>query len=141
MYGRELILDLYRCEKSCRFNRKDIEKFLVELCELVDMQREELHFWDYLDYPEEKAVAPVHLVGTSGVEVLSKQRITGAIQFITTSDIVIHTVDILQECYINLFTCKPFDETKALEFIVEFFGSRRYEYAAIVRGRLSQCSV
>ncbi len=139
MYGRELIIDLYKCDKSCRFNRKDIEKFLIELCELVDMQREDLHFWDYDGCPEEKAVAPAHLVGTSAVNVLPCKRINGAIQFITTSDIVIHTVDLKEECYINLFTCKPFNELEAINFIVDYFGSRQYEYSAIVRGRLSLC--
>ncbi len=128
MYGRELILDLYKCEKSCRFNRDDIEEFLIKLCHLVDMKREDLHFWDYVGVPE--ADIPYdkpHLIGTS------------AVQFITTSDIVIHTLDMLNECYINLFTCKPFDELKAIDFIVKFFGAQQYEYTAIVRGRLSQC--
>ena len=128
MYGRELILDLYKCDQSCRFNRGDIERFLIELCTLVDMQREDLHFWDYVGVPKDEIpYDKPHLVGTS------------AVQFIKTSDIVIHTLDMLDECYINLFTCKPFDEGKAVAFIVKFFGSPQYEYTTLTRGRLSQC--
>ena len=130
MYGKELIIDFYKCDKSCKFNREDIEDFLIQLCELVDMQREDLHFWDYLGVPKEDIpYDQPHLIGTS------------AVQFITTSDIVIHSLDILEECYINLFTCKPFDELKAIKFIVEFFGSRQYEYTSIVRGRMSKCKL
>ncbi len=130
MYGRELILDLYKCEKSCRFNREDIEEFLIKLCDLVDMEREDLHFWDYTEVRQDQIpYDQPHLVGTS------------AVQFISTSDIVIHTLDMLDECYINLFTCKPFDELKAVNFIVEYFGSQQYEYTAIVRGRLSKVDV
>jgi S-adenosylmethionine/arginine decarboxylase-like enzyme len=125
MYGKELILDLYGCDPST-FNRISIEKWLKQLCDLIDMQREDLHFWDYEGCPEEKANAPVHLVGTS------------AVQFITTSDIVIHTVDMLQECYINIFSCKDFDLLPTVDFTKNWFKAGRYEYQAVTRGRMSK---
>ena len=42
-YGKELILDLHECDPS-KFNRKDLEQFCIELCELIDMNREEIHY-------------------------------------------------------------------------------------------------
>jgi len=125
-YGKELILDLYGCDIS-KFNRNSIEDWLRELCNLIDMDREDLHFWDYYDNPKEKIKVPPHLAGTS------------AVQFITTSDIVIHTLDMLGECYINIFSCKGFDVKAAAEFTMLWFSAKRYESTMIARGRESKC--
>lgn len=94
-YGKELILDLYDCDPS-RFNRKDITIYLEELCKLISMEREDLHFWDYEDDPIGYKEAPPHLKGTS------------AVQFIKTSSVVIHTLDDLRRIYLNIFSCKDF---------------------------------
>ena len=96
MYGKELIIDLHDCDVS-KFNRKDIEKFLIELCDdVIDMERADLNWWDYENDPEEYEKAPPHLKGIS------------CVQFITTSSIVIHTLEI-GDAYINIFSCKDFD--------------------------------
>ena len=107
-YGYELILDLYGCDPG-RFNRKDIEEFMGKLCELIDMEKEDLHFWDYEGEPEEYEKAPPHLKGTS------------AVQFIKTSTIVIHTLEILKRVYINVFSCKKFEPNAAVNFIRDYF--------------------
>ncbi len=127
-YGKELILDLYECNPK-KFNRDDIEQFLIELCKLIDMERCDLHFWDYVDFPEEKATAPPHLDGTT------------AVQFIKTSNITIHTLDKVGEVYINLFSCKDFDVRKAYRFVVQFFQTQMYncDYKVIIRGEKSKC--
>ena len=44
-YGLELILDLHGCDTS-KFNRESIKAYFEQLCDLIDMQREDLHFWD-----------------------------------------------------------------------------------------------
>lgn len=108
-YGKELILDLHNIKNIHLFNRKDLEIFMIELCDLIDMKREDLHFWDELYTPEEEKYTEEHLIGTS------------ACQFITTSNIVIHTLDVMRRTYINIFTCKPFQEDKAIKFCQEWF--------------------
>lgn len=127
MFGQELILDLYGCDVS-KFNREALEEYLIELCILIDMERADLHFWDYEDYPEEKAEAPPHLDGTS------------CVQFITTSNITIHTLDKVGEVYINLFSCKDYDKDVATDFTVTFFDADPEQVAAlsIKRGRRSK---
>lgn len=126
MYGFELILDLYGCNTRT-FNRKSIENWLKQLCELIGMKREGLHWWDYKDEKEEDIpYDQPHLVGTS------------CVQFITTSDIVIHTVDLLGECYINIFSCKEFDAEKARDFTMNWFGAKEYDKMFITRGKRSQ---
>ena len=124
-YGKELILDLYECDATT-FNRTSIEEWLVQLCDLINMQREDLYFWDYEGYPEEQARAPEHLAGTS------------AVQFITTSDIVIHTLDKIGECYINIFSCKNYNCHAAKEFTKAWFKARVAHMKVIIRGELSQ---
>jgi len=52
-YGKELILDIHECGVS-KFNRKDIEEYCIQLCDLIDMVREKIHFWDYEGVPEEE---------------------------------------------------------------------------------------
>ena len=107
-YGKELILDMHNCDVS-KFNRKDIKEFLVQLCDgVIDMERADLHWWDYED-EEEHDAAPAHLKGTS------------CVQFIMTSTIVIHTLEDLEKIFINIFSCKDFDVDEAADFAQDYF--------------------
>jgi len=102
-YGQELILDLHQCEKATM--EIDIQAFCEELAELVDMQIEDFHPWkSELDEPK----IP-HLYGIS------------AVQFITTSNITVHILPLLKAVYVNLFTCKEFDQDAAAEFCEKYF--------------------
>lgn len=109
-YGMELVLDLHDCDPTM-FTRENLTQFFIDLCILLDMQRADLHFWDYEGYPRQKEDAPFHLKGTT------------AVQFISTSNITIHTLDDLRRVYLNIFTCREFDPTIALEFCMEFFNA------------------
>ncbi len=111
-YGKELILDIHECGAGYRFNRKDLKIFLKNLVKLLDMKAEKLIWWDYKGMPEEYAKAPPHLKGIS------------AIQFIRTSNIVIHTLDSREIIYLNIFSCKDFDADKAAKFCEKYFEGR-----------------
>ena len=108
IYGKELILDIHDCE-ALPCNRNFLKKYFKELCDLIGMKREDLHFWDYKDAQEEYDNAPDHLKGIS------------AIQFIKTSNITIHTLDVLRKTYINIFSCKGFDEDVVMAFSSDWF--------------------
>ena len=118
MYGKELILDIHNCDISL-FNRVDLERFVKRLCNLIDMEREDLYFWDYPE--EEKKNLPAHLKGTS------------VVQFIRTSDIVIHTLDDLRKVFINLFSCKPFNDEEASLFIEKWLKGKISNKVVIMR--------
>ena len=109
-YGIELILDMHGCDAS-KFTRESISAYFERLCVLIDMQREDLHFWDDIGVPEEDKQTLPHTQGTS------------AVQFILTSSIVIHTLDQVRAVYINMFSCKAFDPNVAEEFSIEWFGA------------------
>ena len=107
-YGKELILDLHSCDSST-FNRTSIRKFFKEMCDLIEMERCELYFWDDYEVPVEEQETEPHLKGTT------------AVQFITTSNIVIHTLDLLENVYINIFSCKDFETDAAAKFSADWF--------------------
>ena len=105
-YGTEFIIDLYGCSTE-KFNREGLTQYLEELCNLIDMERCDLHFWDY--EAEEYDKAPEHLKGTT------------VVQFIKTSNITIHTLDKLKKVYLNIFSCKEFDTKVVADFCIKHF--------------------
>jgi len=110
-YGKELILDLHECDVS-KFTRESIRSYFKELCDVIDMQRCEMHFWDDQDTPEDEKQTSPHTTGIS------------AVQFILTSNITIHTLELLGNVYVNIFSCKDFDANLATEFTEKWFGGQ-----------------
>jgi S-adenosylmethionine/arginine decarboxylase-like enzyme len=110
-YGFELIMDLHGCDIS-KFNRTSLRKYFVKLCKAIDMKRCELYFWDDVGLPHEERQTSPHTTGTS------------AVQFILTSTIVVHTLDLLRAVYINVFSCKPFDRKIAEQLTREWFAAK-----------------
>lgn len=124
MYGMELILDLNGCDVT-RFNRKHIKWFCQQLCTLIDMKPEDLYFWDDYHVPLAERQTNPRTKGTT------------AIQFILTSNITIHTLDLLGAVFINIFSCKNFDTKVAEDFSVEFFRAGGHKSTIIERGNIS----
>ncbi len=110
-YGFELILDLHGCDIST-FNRESLDAYFAKLCKAIKMQRCERYFWDDVGIPEEEKQTSPHTKGSS------------AVQFILTSSIVIHTLDLLEAVYINIFSCKEYDKELALKITKEWFGAK-----------------
>ena len=111
-YGYELILDLHGCDLST-FNRHSIEGYFEQLCNQINMTQCDLYFWDDIGVdPEEQQTSP-HTKGTS------------AVQFILTSTIVIHTLELLEAVYVNIFSCKEFDKDKAEKFTIKWFKAEK----------------
>lgn len=114
-YGKEIIIDLIGCDVD-RMKQENLDIFFVELADLAKMERvQEPYYW------EETSNIP-HLKGMSGV------------QFIKTSNILIHTLDITKTAYINFFSCKDFDVKKVISFVKKFFKAKQLNYIVITRG-------
>ena len=85
------------------------------------MEKCEVHFWDDVGVsPEEQQTEP-HTKGTS------------AVCFILTSTIVIHTLDLLEAAYVNIFSCKEFDPDAAAEFTKRWFGAKSCDKTILER--------
>ena len=105
-------MDLHGCDVS-KFNRTSLDNYFEKLCKAIDVVKCERYFWDDVGVsPEERQTSP-HTKGTS------------AVQFILTSNIVIHTLDELGAVYINIFSCKPFDREVAEKLTSEWFGANK----------------
>ena len=112
-YGYELILDLHGCDPN-KFTRKSLDSFFSELCDLIEMEKCKVHFWDDVGvHPEEQQTDP-------------RTKGTSAVCFILTSTIVIHTLDLLEAAYVNVFSCKDFEPEVTAEFAKRWFGANSY---------------
>jgi S-adenosylmethionine/arginine decarboxylase-like enzyme len=109
-YGYELLLDLHSCDERT-FTRVSIDDFFTKLCDLIEMEKCVVHFWDDVGVPPEERQTLPHTKGTS------------AVCFILTSSIVVHTLDLLQAVYVNIFSCKAFDPDAAARFTQDWFGA------------------
>ena len=85
------------------------------------MERCDLHFWDDIGVPASEQQSNPKTKGTS------------AVQFILTSTIVIHTLDLLRCVYVNIFSCKPFNTSDAADFTAKWFRARHYNTTVVVR--------
>jgi S-adenosylmethionine decarboxylase len=119
-YGQEVLIDLHSCDAT-KFTRSQIEQYCAELCELIEMERCDLHFWDDVDVPEEEHQTHPKTKGTS------------AVQFILTSTIVIHTLDLMKAVYVNIFSCKEFDTDEAAKFTAKWFDSKDWNSNVVIR--------
>ena len=120
IYGYSSVIDVINCDPRT-FTRESIEEFVVALCDAINMEREDLHFWDYDGDPEGYAAAPSHLRGVS------------AVQFIKTSSIVIHTLDDLGVVFIDLFSCKTYVDFTVTEIAKAHFKGRLRSCKTFVR--------
>lgn len=119
-YGKELILDLHDCDHQM-FKRKKIKNYFRDICNLINMKRCELFWWDDHGLPKKERQTEPHLKGIS------------AVQFILTSNITIHTLDILKNVYLNIFSCKDFDTKKVTQFSEKFFKGKVVNQVIIKR--------
>ncbi len=109
IYGYSSTIDVIECT-TAPFSREQVEEFMVALCDAIDMEREELHFWDYDGDPYGYDTAPPHLKGIS------------AVQFIKTSNITIHSLDDLRTVFIDLFSCKEYAGSVVRAVVEAHFG-------------------
>ncbi len=107
-YGKELILDLHQCD-PLTFNRENLDGYFKELCEAIGMVKCERYWFDDAGVPEADKQTSPHTKGTS------------AVQFILTSSIVVHTLDLLGAVYVNVFSCKEFEGDVVAQITASWF--------------------
>ncbi len=90
-YGYELVLDLHGCDTSI-FNRNSIDQFFTELCELIMMEKCQVHFWDDVGVALEERQTETHAKATTSYSI------------ILTSTNVIHTLYLLESAYGNKYS-------------------------------------
>ena len=116
-FGPHLMLDLSECDQNA------LES--LDLC------------FDILSkFPEQIGMTKItqpHVFRYHGV-VPEDWGITGMV-IIAESHISIHTFPEKKYCFIDMFSCKPFDVKRATDFLIKAFGSKSPTINIVERGR------
>ena len=106
LFGYELIMDLYECDKDVISSKKKLQEYTDQLCELIKMKK---YGKTLLPYFGEKAAF------TKGYSL---------VQLIETSSITGHFSESWKTAYINIFSCKKYDQALAKKFTKQFFKAK-----------------
>jgi S-adenosylmethionine/arginine decarboxylase-like enzyme len=95
-------LDLHGCSSETIRNAKEIRRFVVELCERIDMKR--FGECQVVHFGQDERVA-----GYSMIQLIETSLISG------------HFANQSNAAYIDIFSCKPYDPDDVAQFSREFF--------------------
>ena len=104
-WGFSTSLDLKKCNNKIR-NENDIKDYVIQLCNLIEMKR----------FGECKII---HF-GTGNKSGYSM------VQLIETSNITGHFCDDNNSAYLDIFSCKPYDEKEMANFSKTFFEAESF---------------
>lgn len=114
-FGYELVLNLFDCDREIITSKKHLKKFVDTLCKKIKMKQ---YGKTLLPYFGEKN--PV----TAGYSL---------VQLIETSSITGHFSDLWCSAYINIFSCKKYDQKLAKEFACKFFKAKKVTSRYLIR--------
>lgn len=115
-WGLALAVDLEGCHPAAIRSRSGIQRFVVELCELIEVKR----------------YGPAKVVRFG-----EDPRISGysLVQLIETSLVSGHFAETSNAAYIDVFSCKPFPPQAVAELCRTWFGARTTETSLLLRGQ------
>jgi len=106
-WGYHLILDCHACDVSSIQSYDNVYKWITDLVKAIDMEP--------IGEPR---------IEYTAAEFPDKAGFT-AIQVIVTSSIVAHFIDSTGDVYIDVFSCKPFDNDIVLKSIQDSFSPKK----------------
>jgi S-adenosylmethionine/arginine decarboxylase-like enzyme len=112
-WGLHAVIDLYGCNPELIKSFKEIERFVIELCELIDMKR----------------------YGKAMIERFASDYYEGVslLQFVETSSITAHFDEQENRAFIDIFSCKYFAPEKAVAFCQNFFKAKDNKVQVLLR--------
>lgn len=112
-WGKSVSIDLFNCDHQLISQKEPILSFISQVIPLIGMKA---HGPTYIDRFAEGA-----LEGWS------------AMQFIETSSITLHADEIENRCFIDIFTCKDFNEQQAIDFAKASFKAESVRVNSLTR--------
>ena len=102
-WGVAASIDIYNCDPGTIRDADEIRRFVIELCDLIEMKR----------FGE-----------TTVVHFGENERVAGfsMMQLIETSLISAHFANQSNTTYLDVFSCKPYDPEVVEAFALKFFG-------------------
>lgn len=114
-YGMEVVVDLYKCK--AKFTAESITRFLKELVDKIKM---------------EPVGDPVVWVDDTSEELHIKG--VSALQWIKTSNIIVHAIDHTRLVLLNVFSCKEFDPEVVVNLSKQYFNPQKCISSVVKRG-------
>jgi S-adenosylmethionine/arginine decarboxylase-like enzyme len=103
VWGISSGIDIYGCDPEKIRDAEEIKRFVIELCDLIEMKRfGETHV---VHFGEDERVA-----GFSMVQLIETSLISG------------HFANLTNTVYLDVFSCKPYDPEMVRTFAQRFFG-------------------
>ena len=102
-WGIASAIDIYNCDPDAIRDAEKIRRFVVELCDLIEMKR--FGETQVVHFGEDERVAGYSMV-----------------QLIETSLISAHFANLTNAVYLDVFSCKPYDPETVRDFAQNFFG-------------------
>ena len=114
IWGMLSSVDLYDCDPAIIRDANEIKRYVIELCELIDMKR----FGETLvvHFGEDEKVA-----GYSMTQLIETSLISG------------HFANQTNAAYLDIFSCKMYDPNQVAEFARDFFKAKRFNLQVIKR--------
>lgn len=119
-WGQHLVLDLNGCPKELLADKENILKWTKELVEAIDMI-------SYGDPIIEHFATHSH--EAAGYTLL---------QMIETSNIAAHFAENIGQVYIDVFSCKTFDNQIAIDVCKKYFAPQEVQQHTMMRGIFMQ---
>lgn len=113
MKGQLTIIDLKECDKNLVKDKEVLAKFGKEICKVIKM-------------------VPF---GEPIIKRFGKGKLKGysLVQLIETSNITVHLDEFDNKVFIDIFSCKKFDSTKAKNFSKDYFKAGKVKWKTIFR--------
>lgn len=115
IFGYELIMDLYDCDTAVITSKDKLQEYVDKLCELIEMVK---YGKTLLPYFGENCA---YTKGFSLVQLIETSSITG------------HFSEFWGRAYINIFSCKEYDNKLAEDFTRKFFGVKKMKTTFLTR--------
>ncbi|HNQ33085.1 MAG: Arginine decarboxylase proenzyme precursor [Euryarchaeota archaeon ADurb.Bin009] len=113
-WGLYTSVDLKGCDPASIRDAEKIHRFIIELCDLIDMKRfgepQIIHFG-----PNER------VAGFSMTQLIETSLVSG------------HFANETNAAYLDIFSCKEYEPSKAAEFCKTFFGAETATYQVLFR--------
>ena len=106
LWGISTSIDIYNCNPETIRSADEIRRFVIELCDLIDMKR----------------FGPTQVVHFGEDEKVAGYSMT---QLIETSLISAHFANLTNATYLDVFSCKAYNVLAVKNFAQRFFGGTR----------------
>jgi S-adenosylmethionine/arginine decarboxylase-like enzyme len=114
VWGIATAIDIYDCDPATIRDADAIRRFVVELCDLIEMKR--FGETQVVHFGEDEKVAGYSMT-----------------QLIETSLISAHFANLTNATYLDVFSCKPYDPDVVAQFALDYFGGSRVETSVTFR--------